>query len=90
LEKENTRNESDINLLTWKKELLFLLLIHGTKSRLWTMDWTMDWTVDWTLDSIIDIWTRILIARGKRSHQINQQQSFDVRQVPKCACMSIT
>ena len=37
----------------------------STKPGLWTRPWT-------------GLWTRILITRGQRSHQITQQQSFDL------------
>ena len=44
----------------------------STKSALWTLDWTMDWTLD---NNGPNIWTRISLARGQRSCQINQLQS---------------
>ena len=44
----------------------------STKSGLWTLDWTMDWTLD---NNGPNIWTRISLARGQRSCQINQLQS---------------
>ena len=43
--------------------------------------WTLDSGLDFGLDSGLnglDIWTRILIARGQRSFQISQQHCLDV------------
>ena len=53
----------------------------SAKPGLWTgLDRGLDSGLDfglWTHNGL-DIWTRVLIARGQRSRQITQQQSFDV------------
>jgi len=44
----------------------------------WTLDSGLVHGLDSGLNNGLDIWTRISIARGQRSRQSNQQQSFDV------------
>ena len=53
----------------------------STKPGLWTVDWTMDWTLNSIMDQIHN-WTRILIARGHRSHKLHWK--FDT-QLKSCA-----